>query len=38
MSEPARDQPTRPAGGELATLVGVMLLVLTITLIIAKLK
>lgn len=38
MSEPTSDQPTRPAGGELATLVGVMLLVLSITLIIAKLK
>ncbi len=38
MSAPTDDQPTRPAGGELATLVGIMLTVLMITLIIAKLK
>lgn len=38
MSAPTDDQPSRPAGGELATLVGIMLTVLAITLIIAKLK
>lgn len=38
MTESADDKPARPAGGEFATLVGVMLLVLAITLIIAKLK
>jgi hypothetical protein len=38
MTAPADDKPSRPAGGELATLVGVMLTVLAITLIIAQLK
>jgi hypothetical protein len=38
MSAPADDQPARPPGGEFATLVGIMLTVLAITLIIARLK
>ncbi len=38
MTAPTNDQPTRSAGGEFATLVGVMLTMLMITLIIAKLK
>lgn len=38
MTAPADDKPIRPAGGEIATLVGVMMTVLAITLIIARLK